>query len=69
MPRRVAAATAAEVDTVISAIVGVAGLEATYEAIRQGKRVGWPIRKCWFPAGKLVMEAVRGIRRRAGAGG
>ncbi len=29
-----------EVDFVMSAIVGVAGLEATYEAIRRGKRVG-----------------------------
>ena len=32
---RVEAATASEVDFVMSAIVGVAGLEATYEAIRR----------------------------------
>ena len=37
---RVAAAIDSEVDFVMSAIVGVAGLEATYEAIRRGKRVG-----------------------------
>src|ERR1019366_7291743 len=37
---RVEAVRAAEVDTVISAIVGVAGLEATYEAVCLGKRVG-----------------------------
>ena len=37
---RVEAAIASEVDFVMSAIVGVAGLEATYEAIRRGKRVG-----------------------------
>src|ERR1035437_4136135 len=37
---RVQIATAHEVDTVISAIVGVAGLEATYEAVCLGKRVG-----------------------------
>lgn len=37
---RVQAATAGEVDFVLSAIVGVAGLEATYEAVRLGKRVG-----------------------------
>ena len=47
---RVEAVRAAEVDTVISAIVGVAGLEATYEAVCLGKRVGLPIRKYWFPA-------------------
>ncbi len=34
------AAIDSEVDFVMSAIVGVAGLEATYEAIRRGKRVG-----------------------------
>src|SRR6516225_8416634 len=37
---RVEAVRVAEVDTVISAIVGVAGLEATYEAVCLGKRVG-----------------------------
>ncbi len=36
----VAISTAREVDTVVSAIVGVAGLEATYEAAVSGKRVG-----------------------------
>src|SRR5438132_310111 len=36
----VQAATAPEVDTVVSAIVGVAGLEATYAAVCLGKRVG-----------------------------
>ena len=37
---RLLAATAEEVDFVLSAIVGVAGLEATYEAVRLGKRIG-----------------------------
>ncbi|MEI9971452.1 MAG: hypothetical protein WDO73_04970 [Ignavibacteriota bacterium] len=37
---RVAVSVDEQVDTVISAIVGVTGLEATYEAIRRGKRVG-----------------------------
>src|SRR5262245_6967264 len=37
---RIKASTACEVDAVISAIVGVTGLEATYEAVRAGKRVG-----------------------------
>jgi 1-deoxy-D-xylulose-5-phosphate reductoisomerase len=37
---RIAAATAAEVGFVMSAIVGVAGLEATYAAIQHKKRVG-----------------------------
>ena len=47
---RVQIATAAEVDTVISAIVGVAGLEATYEAIRRASASGWRTKKCWFRA-------------------
>src|SRR5579872_1899524 len=56
---RTAVSTAGEVDTVISAIVGVAGLEATYEAIRRGKRVGLANKEVLVSGGRLVMEAVR----------
>jgi 1-deoxy-D-xylulose-5-phosphate reductoisomerase len=56
---RVSLATADEVDTVISAIVGVSGLEATFEAIRKGKRVGLANKEVLVSCGKLVMEAVR----------
>ncbi|HLK66990.1 MAG TPA: 1-deoxy-D-xylulose-5-phosphate reductoisomerase [Bryobacteraceae bacterium] len=56
---RVEIATAAEVDIVISAIVGVAGLEATYEAVRCGKRVGLANKEVLVSGGKLVMDAVR----------
>jgi 1-deoxy-D-xylulose-5-phosphate reductoisomerase len=52
-------ATAPEVDTVISAIVGVAGLEATYEAVCLGKRVGLANKEVLVSAGNLVMGAVR----------
>ena len=52
-------ATAPEADTVISAIVGVAGLEATYEAARLGKRIGLANKEALVSGGKLVMEAVR----------
>ncbi len=55
----VEAATADAVDTVISAIVGVAGLEATYEAICRGKRVGLANKEVLVSAGRLVMDAVR----------
>ena len=43
----------------MSAIVGVAGLEATYEAVRAGKRVGLANKEVLVASGKLVMEAVR----------
>src|ERR1039458_6480384 len=56
---RVQAVTAMEVDTVISAIVGVAGLEATYEAVRLGKRVGLATKEVLVSGGKLVMDAVK----------
>ena len=56
---RVQVSVASEVDTVISAIVGVAGLEATYEAIRRGKRVGLANKEVLVSGGKLVMDAVR----------
>ena len=47
------------VDTVISAIVGVAGLEATYQAIRHGKRVGLANKETLVSGGQLIMDAVR----------
>ena len=56
---RVQAATASPVDTVISAIVGIAGLEATYEAVRLGKRVALANKEVLVAGGQLVMDAVR----------
>lgn len=56
---RVAAATADETDFVMSAIVGVAGLEATYAAICKKKRVGLANKEVLVASGKLVMQAVR----------
>jgi 1-deoxy-D-xylulose-5-phosphate reductoisomerase len=55
----VAAATAPEVGFVMSAIVGVAGLEATYAAIRKQKRVGLANKEVLVASGGLVMSAVR----------
>ena len=60
---------AAEVDTVISAIVGVAGLAATYEAVCRGKRVGLANKEVLVSGGRLVMEAVRRHRSRIDTGG
>jgi len=53
-------ATHREVDFVVSAIVGVAGLEATYEAVRAGKTVGLANKECLVAAGDLITaEACR----------
>ncbi len=54
----VAVSTVSAVDMVISAIVGVAGLEATYEAVCLGKRVGLANKEVLVSAGQLVMTAV-----------
>ena len=43
----------------MSAIVGVAGLEATYEAIRQKKRIGLANKEVLVASGRLVMDAAR----------
>lgn len=48
-----------EVDFVMSAIVGVPGLEATYEAVRRGKQVGLANKEVLVAAGSLVMQAAR----------
>jgi len=55
----VAIATAGEANIVISAIVGIMGLEATYEAVRAGKRIGLANKEVLVSAGRLVMDAVR----------
>jgi len=56
---RVEVATASEVDFVMSAIVGVAGLEATYEAVRRGKKIGLANKEVLVACGKLVIDASR----------
>ncbi len=52
-------ATLPEVDTVVSAIVGAAGLVPTYAAVRAGKRVALANKETLVAAGELVMEAAR----------
>ena len=58
-PGTVRVATHAEVDFVVSAIVGVAGLEATYEAVRAGKVVGLANKECLVAAGELITAEAR----------
>ncbi len=52
-------ATHPEVDFVVSAIVGVSGLEATYEAVRAGKSVGLANKECLVVAGELITAEAR----------
>ena len=58
-PGTVAVATHPEVDFVVSAIVGVAGLEATHAAILAGKAIGLANKECLVAAGDLIMRAAR----------
>ncbi len=52
-------ATYADVDFVVSAIVGVAGLEATYEAVKAGKSIGLANKECLVAAGELITAEAR----------
>jgi len=52
-------ATLPEVDFVVSAIVGVAGLEATYAAVLAGKTIGLANKECLVAAGDLILAAAR----------
>ncbi len=52
-------ATHPEVDFVVSAIVGVSGLEATYEAVRAGKSIGLANKECLVVAGELITAEAR----------
>ena len=55
----IACATLPEADFVVSAIVGVAGLEATHAAILAGKPVGLANKECMVAAGEILTRAAR----------
>jgi 1-deoxy-D-xylulose-5-phosphate reductoisomerase len=55
----VACSTLPEADFVVSAIVGVAGLEATHSAILAGKPVGLANKECMVAAGEILTKAAR----------
>ena len=55
----VACSTLPEADFVVSAIVGVAGLEATHAAILAGKPVGLANKECMVAAGEILTRAAR----------
>jgi 1-deoxy-D-xylulose-5-phosphate reductoisomerase len=48
-----------DADFVVSAIVGVAGLEATYEAVKAGKTLGLANKECLVAAGDLITAEAR----------
>lgn len=52
-------ATLPEVNFVVSAIVGVSGLEATYAAIAAGKAVGIANKECLVAAGEILIDEAR----------
>ena len=58
-PGTVAVATHPDVTFVVSAIVGVAGLEATYAAVLAGKTIGLANKECLVAAGDLIIAAAR----------
>ncbi len=53
------AATLADVDIVLNAVVGAAGLDATLAALRAGKRVALANKETLVVAGELVLHALR----------
>jgi 1-deoxy-D-xylulose-5-phosphate reductoisomerase len=52
-------ATLPEADFVVSAIVGVAGLEATYAAVQAGKAIGLANKEAMVAAGEILTAAAR----------
>src|ERR1017187_5517209 len=55
----VACSTLPDADFVVSAIVGVSGLEATYAAILAGKPIGLANKECMVAAGEILTAAAR----------
>jgi len=58
-PGTVRVATHPEVNFVVSAIVGVSGLEATYEAVKAGKAVGLANKESLVVAGEIITAEAR----------
>jgi 1-deoxy-D-xylulose-5-phosphate reductoisomerase len=58
-PGTIHVATRPDVDFVVSAIVGVAGLEATYAAVCAGKTIGLANKECLVAAGELIIAAAQ----------
>ena len=58
-PARVEVSVSSEVDFVMSAIVGIAGLEATHEAVRHAKTVGLANKEVLVASGRLLMATAR----------
>jgi 1-deoxy-D-xylulose-5-phosphate reductoisomerase len=55
----VSCSTRTDVDFVVSAIVGVSGLEATHAAILAGKPIGLANKECMVAAGEILTAAAR----------
>lgn len=55
----IAAATAEEADTVVTAVVGMIGLQPTLAAISKGKRIALANKETLVCAGELVMDAAQ----------
>ena len=58
------AATAESCDTVVSAIVGIAGLIPTYKAIKAGKNIALANKETLVTAGRIITEEVKKNRVR-----
>ena len=58
-PGTVQVATLPQVDFVVSAIVGVAGLQATYAAVLAGKTIGLANKEAMVAAGEVITDAAR----------
>jgi 1-deoxy-D-xylulose-5-phosphate reductoisomerase len=56
------AATLSQVDFVVSAIVGLAGLEATYAAVAAGKPVGLANKEAMVAAGEILTRLARSAK-------
>lgn len=59
MEGMVAVATASEVDFVVSALVGAAGMMPTYRAIEAGKDIGLANKEVLIAAGDMMMQRAR----------
>ncbi len=60
-----AAASMPEADTVVTAVVGMVGLDPPWPPFKRESASPWPIRRLWFAPGELVMRAAGSTARRS----
>lgn len=57
----IVAATLTSAELVVTAVVGAAGIEPTVELLKRRRPSDWPIKKPWWPVGRLLRRYAKNM--------